>query len=145
MSGNPPEVMDKLAMRIAELTLSSMGIHKQAELLTQETGSKVTHAMITRYKQRPAYKNYMVDAIEQIKKQSISDLVHRVSKLVPMIESTIVTNLENGNINAVPHALRILGLGEETKGQQAQQLNVIMPGARAPKETINIEVEDGEK
>ncbi len=139
MSGNPPEVMDKLAMRIAELTLSGMGIHKQAELLSTETESKVTHNMITRYKQRAAYKNYMVDAIEQIKKQSISDLVHRVSKLVPMIESTIVTNLENGNINAVPHALRILGLGEETKSTQQQALTVVMPGAKAPKETIEIE------
>ena len=135
------ELMDVIAIKIGEMSLAGVGIHEQAKRLSTEFDLTLNHSHITRYKKRAACQNYMAEATQEIRRHAVADLVRRVSKLVPLIEDTIMSNLEDGNINAVPHALKIIGLGEEEKSSGQQSLTVVMPGASVPNEKPALEIE----
>ena len=58
----------------------------------------------------------------------------QTAMLVPDIINTLRAHLKDKNLNALPHALKILGFNDEEKQQQATNIQVIMPG----QDTIDI-------
>src|SRR5574343_108341 len=58
----------------------------------------------------------------------------QTAMLVPDIVNTLRAHLKDKNLNALPHALKILGFNDEEKQAQATNIQVIMPGS----ETIDI-------
>lgn len=63
------------------------------------------------------------DAVKDFKLQ----LMKEVSKLVPLMIDTIKQHLEDKNLNAIPHALKIMGFDKE-EVEQSQSITVVLPG-----------------
>lgn len=68
------------------------------------------------------------DAVKDFK----SKLMQEVSKLVPLMIDTLKVHLEDHNLNAIPHALKIMGFDKE-EIEQAQQITVVLPGEKNDK------------
>jgi hypothetical protein len=59
-----------------------------------------------------------------------STLVREVAKLVPLMVDTLRQHLEEKNLNAIPHALKIMGFDKE-EVEQHSNITVILPGQGA--------------
>lgn len=62
-------------------------------------------------------------------------LISEVAKLVPLMVDTLKEHLENKNLLAIPHALKIMGFDKETT-EQNTSITVVMPDT---KDTTTIE------
>lgn len=128
-SGLPPEKIDLIAAKMAELQLAGVGINKQVQLINQEFGTSINNRTITRYRKREVYTRILDEYTNNIVKNAVSNLKREVSDLIPLVTSALRKALEDGNINAIPHVLKVIGIDSEVKEQQAQQLTVVLPGA----------------
>ena len=87
------------------------------------------------------YKEYTDNVVKASHSRLQKEVVETV---VPLIAPALTKALQDGNINAVPHALKIVGLDNvDTQSNQAQSLTVVLPGAAAPAErAVNEKTED---
>lgn len=128
-----PLTPDEVAAKSAELTINQIGLVKQIQLINEEFGMEITRRQLERYRKREVYQRVVRDYTETLIKSSVSELRRGMSNLVPKIIAAIEKALDEGNIQAIPHALKILGVENVEPVQQAQSLTVVMPGAK-PKE-----------
>ena len=128
------EVIDKIAAKMAELTISGVGINKQVQLLNEEFDVELNSRRITKYRKREIYQRIMNEYTEGLVKNAIAELKRETSQLIPLVIGAIKKALEEGNLQAVPHALRILGVGEESKEAPSQSLTVVLPGMKQEKD-----------
>lgn len=125
---------ERMAAKSAELTIAGVGLKKQHEMLAQEFDLTLSRRQVERLRQHAMYKRVLTEYTEGLVKSAIAELKLGVSKLIPKVLTAIENALEADNMQAVPHALKILGVTEEEPQKQAQAIQVIMPGAKAPKE-----------
>lgn len=88
-----------------------------------------------------ACKHAVLELSEHAVSTAKNSIKSEVSKMVKGIVATLQHHLDNKNLNAIPHALKILGFSEEEKTEKSQNLTIIMPSAEAPK-TVNAEYEE---
>ena len=125
-----------LATKIAEMTIIGANDTKQMATILSDMGVSLTRRQYNKLKKSETYKSVMAEATDTIRKNAVAELVRKTSELVPLIDTALRKALEEGNVQAVPHALKILGLDgkQDDKPQQAQQLVVMLPGAKTEKD-----------
>lgn len=81
--------------------------------------------------------------VKQIGNAAVKDfrdtLIREVSTLVPLMVETLREHLENKNLQAIPHALKIMGFDKEVT-EQSSQIQVFLPGDAKPT-TIEVKPE----
>lgn len=118
-----------VAPKIAEMQLLGMPITWQISAIKDQLNITITRRQYNRLLKSDTYKEVMATATDQIKRNAVADLVRRTSDLVPLIDSALRKALEDGQVQAIPHALKILGIDKhDDTPQQAQQLTVVLPG-----------------
>ncbi len=140
----PRDMLDIIAIKSAELSLSGVGVQKQAEVISKELNLPLNYKHIERYRTRDAFKNFMLEATEDIRKTAKAEFIRRASNMVELAGDVIMNNLKDNNLNAVTHVMKLVGFGEEEKATGSQSLTVIMPGAAKPAEKATIEIEEDE-
>jgi len=79
--------------------------------------------------------------VKQISSDTLKDfknrLVAEVGRLVPLAVKVLESHLEQNNLNAIPHVLKIIGIDKEDL-DQVQNITVYMPGQNAP---VTLEME----
>lgn len=80
---------------------------------------------------------------EKTERAAVAYLKSKLCDLVDLTIKVIKSNLEEGNLNAVPLVFKALGVESKNEGMSAQQqtIQVILPNAREPQ---TIEVSDVE-
>lgn len=122
--------LDEVAAKFATLTMSGVGINKSVQLLSEEFQYNFTRTQVARLEKKDVYIRVVKEYYDSIVKKAVMDLKRGTSNLVPKIISAIEKALDEGNIGAITHALKILGIEQpEAEGaKQAQTIQVIMPG-----------------
>lgn len=129
--------MEEVAAKAAQLSISSVGINKQVQLLSEEFGFNFSRRQIERLRTKDVYQRVVKEYTDNVVKAAVSELKREASNLVPLVTEALKKALETGNINAVPHTLKILGIDEKDAGDsKSQSLTVVLPGATPPKERI---------
>lgn len=127
---------DTLIFDIATLTVIGKGPYEIAKQLN------VDARRVKRIQEKPECK----EAIKEITNSAITNAKNvvksEVSKMVPALLETLKKHLEEHNLNAVPHALKILGITEDEKGPASTKIQVIIPGEPTQPKTIEGEVID---
>lgn len=120
---------EEAAARLAVLQLQGVGINKIVQLMTEEFGYQFTRAQLKRYEHKEVYVRTVKEYKDNLVKKAVVELKAGTSKLVPKIIEAIEKALDNGNINAITHALKILGVETiEPENKQAQSITVVLPG-----------------
>lgn len=79
---------------------------------------------------------YIKQLSSDLMKNFKTKLINEVTKLVPLVVNVLNFHLEQKNLNAVPHVLKIMGFDKEEEAQ-TQSITVYMPGQSAPA-TLNV-------
>lgn len=126
--------IEDITAKFATMTMAGVGINKAVELLSKEYEYQFTRTQIERLRKKDVYIRIVKEYEDSLVKNAVIDLRKGTALIVPKILSALTLALEEGNIQAVPHALKILGVGGEEPVQQAQNIQVILPGSPAATE-----------
>lgn len=118
-----------ITAKFATMTMAGVGINKAVELLSKEYEYQFTRTQIERLRKKDVYIRIVKEYEDNLVENAKIDLRKGTALIVPKILSALTLALEEGNIQAVPHALKILGVGGEEPVQQAQNIQVILPGS----------------
>lgn len=121
--------MEEVAAKAATLAMAGVGINKAVEMLSTEFSFQFTRTQIDRLKKKDTYMRVVKEYKDNIVKSAVAELREGVALLIPKVISALTVALEEGNITAVPHVLKVLGVGGEEPVQQAQNIQVILPGS----------------
>jgi len=138
-----PTQTEMLSIRSAELTLAGEeDANKQLVILNKELADRKIDMVldlrqIYYFRTKEVYKRMIKEHTESLVKEALIELKKNTSKLVPKIVKAIEKALDKNSMQAVPHALKILGIDSEEPTRQAQQLTVVLPGATAPVDVTN--------
>ncbi len=73
------------------------------------------------------------DRLKELSEKALNEAKTKIKEqtavLVPEIIATLRSHLKERNLQALPHALKILGIGDEEGNKQATSISVIMPMA----------------
>ena len=132
---------DQIAAKSAALTLIGVTVEKQIEELREEfhprlvdAGIQLSLRTLMNYRTRTTYKDVMLGATDKVVKQAITELKQAVSGLVPDVIAALKQALKEGDIKAVPHALKILGIDTMEPTNQTQSITVMLPDMNKPSE-----------
>lgn len=137
----PDKVIDKIAAKMAELTITGVSTRQQIDMLSKEFNAELNPRKLENYRKREVYQNILREYTETLVKNSIAELKRETSRLVPKVVQAIEKALDDGNVTVIPHALKIMGIDNIGESQQAQQLTVILPGGTKEEKVIEIETE----
>lgn len=90
-------------------------------------------------------KRYIRDIGETAVYQAKLQIKKEVARLAPMIVETIKRHLEDNNLQAIPHALKVLGFSEQEASAKDNEVRVVLDFGQAkdkPIEVNGIEVLD---
>jgi hypothetical protein len=126
---------DSAAARLAVLHKQGVGENKAVEILSEEFKYKFTRSQLKKFEYKETYLRTIEEYQKKVVKKAVSELKHSTSRLVPKIVKAIEDALEKGNINAITHALKILGIESvEPEQKQAQSITVVLPGKQQTQE-----------
>lgn len=131
--------MEEVAAKAATLAMAGVGINKAVELLSTEFEFQFTRTQVDRLKKKDVYMRIVKEYQDNIVKNAKIELQHWASSNISLLTSALTTALKEGNITAVPHMLKILGVGGEEPVQQAQNIQVILPGSTATEREVKNE------
>lgn len=120
--------LEQVAAKLAVLEMQGVGENKQVTVLTEEFEYPFTRTQLNRLRIKDTYLNVIEDYKKNVVKKAVSDLKGGVSSLVPKIIKALEVALDEGNLQAVMPALKILGVESQEPTQQAQNLTVVLPG-----------------
>lgn len=121
--------VDRVAARLAILQKQGVGLNRIIEILTEEFNYKFTRGQLKKLEYKETYLRTIEEYQKRIVKQAVSELKFSTSRLVPKVVKALEDALEDGNINAIPSALKILGVESlEPEQKQAQSITVVLPG-----------------
>ena len=135
--------IDKIAAKMAELTIAGTSTRQQIEILSKEFNCTLNPRKMENYRKREVYQTVLREYTEILVKNSIAELKRETSRLLPKVIRAIEQALDDGNINAVTHALKIIGIDQVDNTQQAQTLTVVLPGGMSDEKKA-IEVDEYE-
>lgn len=124
---------ESAAARMAVLELQGVGIQKQVQLLSEEFNFNFTRRQLqTQLSKKESYAKTKEEYTKSVVKAAVADLKRDVSRLVPKIIQALEKALGDGDIKAIPPALKILGIDiqEAVDNKQAQNITVVLPGKR---------------
>lgn len=128
--------LDQAATELAILDYTGVGRQKACDLLSEKFGQRVTSTKLEQIRKHATYIKTRQEHVETLIKGAVMRLKERTSHLPDLIVETIEKALKDGNINAIPHALKILGIDSaEPAAKQTNQIQVVLAGAR-PKEKL---------
>jgi len=134
--GRPPVVVQEVVVQqVAALAVT--GATRNA--ICKTLG--VTPQFLARTYQSDEFKKQVKligdDAVESSK----NVIRTRVANLSDKIMTALEEGLENGSVEAIKVALKVIGFGEEEKVQGDTQIQVILPG-QAQEKSIDVEVQN---
>lgn len=130
--------MEQVAARAAVLEMSGVGQNKQVQILSEEFQFNFTRTQIERLRAKDTYLSVVEEYKKNVVKRAVSDLKSGVSGLVPKIIKALEVALDEGNLQAVMPALKVLGIENQEPTQQAQNLTVVLPGSRPQEKEVNV-------
>ena len=130
MSETIPDIERTLGPQIAAMSLALVPVEQQKRKIKEEFKVELTNRQYNKIKDSDTCQLIMSEATEKMKKIAISELARMGKDLLPLVESTLRTALEDGQLGAVPHVFKMVGLDGKTddKPVQAQQIVVQLPG-----------------
>jgi len=127
--------LDEAATELAVMDYTGIGRQKACDLLSEKFGQRVTSTKLLQIRKHATYIKTRQEHVETLIKGAVMRLKERTSHLPDLIVETIEKALKDGNINAIPHALKILGIDSaEPAAKQTNQIQVVLAGARPNKE-----------
>ena len=126
---------DSVAARAATLRMQGVGLNAITKQLSEEFEFNFTRTYMERLENTETYQRVVTEHRNAVVKAAINELKKCTSALVPKIVTALEKALDNGNVNAIPHALKILGIeGAEPDQKQQQNITVVLPGANKKQE-----------
>lgn len=136
---SPFHVTEPFAAKVAALAVTGLGYAKIAEVLTQEMGVTVTWRNVKRAQESSYYKSAMAQLSEGVVAAARTQFRQEAAVLVPLAVKVIKQHLEDGNLNAVPAVMKIVGVETQEKVDNNTQIVVQLPNT-GPSEAPTIEV-----
>lgn len=131
--------MEVFVSKVAALAAEGCGQQAIAKALSDDLEVVVTWRDVKKALEHPKYKEIVAQMSGDIVYKARSKLKAATAKLVDKVVHVLEQHLDDGNLNAVPHALKILGIEAEEKAQPAS-LTVVLPNIKEePKEVSQVE------
>jgi hypothetical protein len=130
-----------LVAKIAQLAAQGTGIHKIAEIIETESGQKISWRQVKKIISSDRCKDLMQELTDSTMAVAKTQLRSETARMVGKIIRTIEYHLDEKNLNAVPHALKIIGIEQEEGSKGQQNITVVLPGSPTEKPTEEIEIE----
>lgn len=130
------------ALKVVSMHMEGTGIQKIARTLSEETGESISHRKVTSLLKSPECQRIMTELNEAAMATAKSVARQRGASLIKKTMDVIEYHLDEKNLMAVPHVLKITGvIDEKEQASTNQALTIIMPGADQKEKPV-IEVKD---
>lgn len=127
------ETISLLAEESALLTLRGMGLNEQVKQLREKVNIEVTRTRLISLKRHPKYKEIYTQAANDMVESGQIELKTGAADLVPEVIKCLKAKLQEGDVKAASVVFNILSDKKDEDGpKQAQQIQVILPGAPKP-------------